>query len=574
LDVDLPDERSAPASHAERARARTRLRVHRKRRRPSGEPPPLPRELRRSGRFWLMGFVFILAVFILLVVLKPTDRVLERLDTWILQGLQAIRTPWLTRLARGLNALASVNVNLTLRWATILTLIFFRRWRHLAVFVGAILLVGWFGTALADFVARPRPFDVVIIGSWDGFSMPSAPVMSLSATLVGIAFTLIPDGRWRARYLWSADVVIALVCLSRLYLGLDHPTDVVFGVIFGMGTMVLAFRLFAPEEVFPVTYHRGRSAHLDVGGTRGEAIKRAVSEQLGLDVLEVKPFGLSASGGSTPLRMKVANEPGAAEDAVTYLFGKLYAANHLRADRHYKFVRTILYGRLEDEQPFSSVRQLVQYEDYMLRFFRDAGIPSPASYGFVEITPEREYLIIMEFFDGSKEISDVVVDDNVIDTALSLVRKLWDTGIAHRDIKPGNILVRDDEALLIDVAFAEIRPSPWRQAVDLANMMLVLGLYGDPKRVYERALRLFTPEELGEAFSASRGVASPSQLRGEIKRVGRDVLGEYRALAPSYPPVAIQRWSIRRIGVTAWTLFLIAVGVSLAVSNLRGAGLL
>src|SRR5207247_9169466 len=125
--------------------------------------PPLPRELRRSGMFWLMGFVLILVTFILLVLVKPTDRGLERLDTLVLQWLQAIRTPWLTRLARGLNSLASVNVNLALRWATILTLIFFRRWRHLFVFVGAILVVGWFGTALADFVARPRPYDVVII---------------------------------------------------------------------------------------------------------------------------------------------------------------------------------------------------------------------------------------------------------------------------------------------------------------------------------------------------------------------------------------------------------------------------
>jgi hypothetical protein len=92
--------------------------------------------------------------------------------------------------------------------------------------------------------------------------------------------------------------------------------------------------------------------------------------------------------------------------------------------------------------------------------------------------------------------------------------------------------------------------------------------------VYDRALRLFTPEELGEAFSATRGVASPSQLRGELKRIGRDVLGEYRAMAPAYPTVSIQRWSIRRIAVTLWTLFLIVLGIVLALSNLQGAGLL
>ena len=60
-----------------------------------------------------------------------------------------------------------------------------------------------------------------------------------------------------------------------------------------------------------------------------------------------------------------------------------------------------------------------------------------------------------------------------------------DAGLAHRDIKPANLLVRDGH--LIDVFFTEIHPTPWRQAVDLANMMLCLALRNDPQRVYERA---------------------------------------------------------------------------------------
>ena len=64
-----------------------------------------------------------------------------------------------------------------------------------------------------------------------------------------------------------------------------------------------------------------------------------------------------------------------AGDPDTYVFGKLYAMNHVRSDRWYKTGRTILYGRLEDEAPFSTVRRLVQYEDYALRLMRDVGHP-------------------------------------------------------------------------------------------------------------------------------------------------------------------------------------------------------
>jgi hypothetical protein len=58
----------------------------------------------------------------------------------------------------------------------------------------------------------------------------------------------------------------------------------------------------------------------------------------------------------------------------------------------------------------------------------------------------------------------------------------------HRDIKPGNLMVRDGQLLLIDVFFCQVRPSPWRQAVDLGNMMLVLAVRSDPARVYRRAV--------------------------------------------------------------------------------------
>ena len=311
-----------------------------------------------------------------------------------------------------------------------------------------------------------------------------------------------------------------------------------------MAITLLGFRLFAPSQVFPITYRRGRSAHLDVGGARGQAIRQALQDQLGLVVEEVEPFGLAGSAGSTPLRIKVKGDPD------TWLFGKLYARSHLRADRWYKLGRELLYGRLEDEKPFNTVRRLVQQEDYALQKLYLAGLPSPRPYGVVELTPEREYLLVTEFFDGATELGEAEVDDQVIDDGLSIIRKLWEAGLAHRDIKPANLLVREGRLLLIDVAFVEVRPSPWRQAVDLANMMLCLALRSSPERVYQRALRQFSVEEISEGFAAARGLALPSQLRRMLREQGRDVHGQFLQLLPQRPrPIRIQRWSARRIGL-------------------------
>jgi tRNA A-37 threonylcarbamoyl transferase component Bud32 len=337
---------------------------------------------------------------------------------------------------------------------------------------------------------------------------------------------------------------------------------------------VVVFKLFVPDSVFPVAYSHGKSAHLDVSGKRGEAIKQAVQDQLGLEVTYLGYVGLAGSAGSTPLQMNVRRDQNSAES--TMIFAKLYAQSHLRADRWYKWGRTVVYGTLEDEVKFTSVRRLVEYEDYMMRVMRDSGIPCALPYGFVEITPEREYLIVTEFLDGAVEISEVELTDDQIDEGLEVIRNLWDAGLAHRDVKPANIMVRDGHVVLIDVAFGQVRPTPWRQAVDLANMMLVLALSSDPERVYNRALQYFSPDDVAEAFAATRSVSVPSQSRSMLRSVRKDkridLVQSFRDLAPPRERISIQRWSHRRIAMAVVTVLAILILISFIIDNIRGQG--
>jgi tRNA A-37 threonylcarbamoyl transferase component Bud32 len=380
----------------------------------------------------------------------------------------------------------------------------------------------------------------------------------LALSIVGIVYMLVVPGRPRMYAKCVAAAVLILVALLRIYLGIDHFTDALFGILIGVSIPVALFRAWAPNDVYPVQYGRhGKSAHLDVSGRRGEAIKLAMQEQLGYNVLSMKPVGLEGSGGSTPLKMRIVDDEGVERS----IFAKLYAKNHVRADRWYKLGRTMLYGRLEDETPFSTVRRFVEYEDYTLRLLGEKGFSTPAPLDIVEITPEREYLIAMEFFEDAVEISEAEVDDQIIDDGLQLIRKMWDAGLSHRDIKPANLMVQNGGLRLIDVFFVQVRPSPWRQAVDLGNMMLVLALRSDPEYVYEKALAYFTPEELAEAFAATRGVASPSQLRASMKEDGRGLLEKFRELAPARKPIGIQRWSVRRVLLIVATVLLVFLTV-------------
>jgi membrane-associated phospholipid phosphatase/tRNA A-37 threonylcarbamoyl transferase component Bud32 len=545
------------------------IRVAGRRRRPSGEQPPLPRELGRSGIVWLVLGAVAVLLWVFVFALDAVGDWLTRVDHAVLGWFVAVRNEALTEVMTTLSALGSAWFIRPVRWAVIVILVVYRRWRILAAVLVAFAIVGVVTGFVVDALHRPRPW-VEIIGDWSGYSHPSRPVTFLAVTLAVVGLALIPKGRWRTAWFAGGAGVVGVLGIARMYLGVDHPTDVITACLLGPAIGVVVYRLIAPESVFPVSYGRGRAAHLDVTGRRGEAIRKALQDQMGIEVLSLEPFGLAGSGGSTPLKIEVAGDP------PRTLFGKLYASSHLRADRWYKIARTVLYGTLEDEVSFNSVRRLVQYEDYILLKLKEAELPSPEPYGIAELTPEREYLIVTEFLQNAKEMGDVDLTDDIVDDALIVVRRLWDAGLAHRDIKPANVMVRDGRVVLIDPAFATVRPSPWRQAVDLANMMIILALRSNAEYVYERALRFFSPDDIAEAFASTRSVTVPSQSRSSLAALKRaegiDIVARFRQLAPPAEPISIQRWSTRRVMLTAATVLGLVVFLVFLVDNIRGYG--
>jgi tRNA A-37 threonylcarbamoyl transferase component Bud32/membrane-associated phospholipid phosphatase len=523
-------------------------------RRPSGRPPPLPHHIARSGFIWLGIAIVALGAALAIFAGGLTRWAIEVtvIDDAVTRRVVRAPVPGLTGIARVIAEAGAAPAIVLAAYALLLALIVLRRFRHLLVLLLSYEALILLTTIFLTGVHRPLPFGVPFGFRWGGFALPSVAVETTCAVLVGALYTLVPAGPWRRRGCWAATVIVAVIALSRMRLGVDAPTDVLLGAALGVTVPLLALRLLAPDASFPVVYGGPHGAHLDLGGARGEAIRHALRDQMGIEVSGVEPFGLSGSGGSSPMRLRAAGEPGG------HLFGKLYARSHVRADRWYKLGRQLLYGRLEDEQSFKSVRRLVQQEDYALRLARDAGLPSPAPYGFVTLTPGREYLLVTEFFAGSTELGQAAIDDGVIDDGLLIVRKMWDAGLAHRDVKPANLLVRDGRLLVIDVAFTEVRPTPWREAVDLANMMMCLALRSSAGRVYEHALRLFTVDEISEAFAADQGLALPGQLRQALRESGRDVHEEFLRLLPRRPvPVRVQRWSVRRVGL--WAALILAV---------------
>lgn len=530
--------------------------VHRQRR-PSGEPPPLPRPSGSARWWWALVGVVLLGVAIELWVANSDQP--HAFGDAVLRAFEDIRTPVLTDIAKVVAVVTTFGAVQILRVALAGVLVVTKRFRHLVVALATFVVSDWLVLTFLD-VQRP-PGDVAPLIDATDFRFPSWPMTAFAITVFAMPFVLASAGRARKRAMTAAWIVVVLVAFSRLYLAADYPSNVAYAALLSWVLSETLFRWFVPDESFPVSYRRGgNAAHLDLGGARAEAVKHAMADQVGLEVTEVEPFGLEGSGGSSPLRMTLADG--------SRVFGKIYATSHVRADRWYRVGRTILYGKLEDETPFGSVRRLAEYEDYALRYLAMNDVTVAHTWGIVELTPNREYMLVTEFFEDSKNLGDSQIDDVVIDEGLHLIRQFWDIGIAHRDIKPANLLVQRGHLQLVDVSGLEVRPTPWRQAVDLANMMLTLGLQTDPDRVYERATAIFAPDEIAEAFACAVGMAVPTELSGRLKQDPRPIMDRFKELAPPHEPVSIQTWDLQRIALTAAVVVGGLVLLAMAIDSL------
>lgn len=114
-----------------------------------------------------------------------------------------------------------------------------QRWRRCGVSVVVAVAVTYIvvDVVLKPLVCRDRPFDVadfeLLVSAPDTWSFPSGHTASAFA---GAAAILIHSRRWGA----VAMVYAALVGVSRLYLCVHWPTDVVAGALIGVAVAFAA----------------------------------------------------------------------------------------------------------------------------------------------------------------------------------------------------------------------------------------------------------------------------------------------------------------------------------------------
>ena len=146
-----------PASLADGEPVRTRsTRMHGPAAAALGRGPALPRAL-ITGKYWLAATGLVVLLWLGALASRTTNNYLLAFDLSLLDWVLRLRTDALTDVMQTAHALGSRWTIRVLFWSTVLVLLVFRRFRHLFVFVGAVVGVIALSSLLAYLFMRPAP---------------------------------------------------------------------------------------------------------------------------------------------------------------------------------------------------------------------------------------------------------------------------------------------------------------------------------------------------------------------------------------------------------------------------------
>jgi glycosyltransferase 2 family protein len=373
--------------------------------------------------------------------------------------------------------------------------------------IGVWLLAKW----IKVLVGRERPDELlpdVNVRDPDG---GLGFVSGHAAVAVAIATMITPYLGRRAR--WVAFAVAGLVCVSRVYVGVHLPLDVVGGAALGWAA--------------------GSLIHLLLGAPGGRpSAERAAKalRQRGLEVTEVTPLGGRDARRSARFE---AVGPGGQR-----LFAKVIPRERRDEDLLYRLWRMLTRRRAEPGRPGSGpASHQVEREAYLSLLAGTAGVRTPrvvlaGSYG------NGSGLLVQRMVPGRslEELDPPSVTDATLAAVWEQVARLHRAGMAHGDLGRHSVVVDvDGQPWLVDFDHAAAVASERLRQADLVELLVSLAARFGEERVVVGAADAIGREPLAAALAAVRPSALTATTRQELgERPGlRERLTRRLAAAPT-----------------------------------------
>lgn len=219
--------------------------------------------------FFQIALITAIAAFGVLMIIVTTSPLLT-LDIQITRGLQSINSPVFAALMTFISWPGFSPQSFIISVLIVLAIYFFGlHWEALTALVAA-LLPPILNVAVKDIIRRPRPgVDIVhVIQILNSYSFPSGHVMfyvGFYGFLWFLVYTLLKRSIWRTLLLIFLGILIALIGMSRIYLGEHWASDVLGAYLLGSLTLIaiLQFYRWGKKRFFvrqPVAPEKPRSA--------------------------------------------------------------------------------------------------------------------------------------------------------------------------------------------------------------------------------------------------------------------------------------------------------------------------
>lgn len=198
----------------------------------------------------LIGFLLYVVPLLLFVKLAREVREQETLqfDVAALQIVHSHATPWLDHIVLMATELASLPA-IALIGGIIIWLCWKQGAREKILFV--VMSLG--GSALANIILkalfqRDRPELWQRLVTENSYSFPSGHAVA-SATLAVLCMVLVWQTKWRYVAVGGGLLYMALIGITRLYLGVHYPTDIVAGWLVATAWVLIAALVMRSDTV-------------------------------------------------------------------------------------------------------------------------------------------------------------------------------------------------------------------------------------------------------------------------------------------------------------------------------------
>lgn len=152
----------------------------------------------------------------------------------------------LTFLFRTITHLIDIPVIIT--WVLIVAFIFYRKqWKlESYLMLGNLTLAGILIVTFKNIYQRPRP-EILHLVEEKGFSFPSGHSLAVTimvGTLIVIFSQRIKDQLWKRIVQILLGLYLVSVLISRVYLGVHYPSDVLASLCVGLGILFIEFPFY------------------------------------------------------------------------------------------------------------------------------------------------------------------------------------------------------------------------------------------------------------------------------------------------------------------------------------------